>query len=202
MSPFVSPELPVTERGRATRQAILDAAKTTIAEFGYDQASVAEITRRAGVAQGTFYVHFEDKSAVFAELVRQVNHDVRKLTAEAAAEGRTRFEMERAGFEAFFREIVEDPGVYRIIREAEFVDGAVHRAHYERLAAPYADGLRKAMEAGEIADDIDPELLAYILMGIAEFMGMKLVLWEHRVPDREAFEQLMTFIRRGMGAKR
>lgn len=201
MSPFVLPELPVTQRGRATRQAIVDAAKDAIAELGYDQASVAEITRRAGVAQGTFYVHFEDKTAVFVELVRQVNHDVRKLTAEASARGGTRFEKERAGFAAFFNQIVDDPAVYRIIREAEFVDRNVHQAHYERLAAPYAEGLRNAMAAGEIASDVDPELLAYILMGIAEFMGMKLVLWEHEDVKPAAFEQLMTFIRRGIGAE-
>jgi AcrR family transcriptional regulator len=202
MSHFGQPVLPVTERGRATRQAILDAAKESIAELGYDQASVAEITRRAGVAQGTFYVHFEDKAAVFLELVRQVNHDVRRLAAQASAQGGTRYEQERAGFAAFFSRIVEDPGVYRIIRESEFVDRAIHQAHYERLAAPYAEGLREAMAAGDISADIDPELLAYILMGIAEFMGMKLVLWEQKDVDPVAFEQLMTFVQRGMGAKR
>lgn len=202
MSHFVLPELPVTERGRTTRQAIVNAAKVAIAELGYDQTSVAEITRRAGVAQGTFYVHFDDKAALFRELVRQVNHDVRAMTAEAADQGETRYEKERAGFAAFFRQIVDDPAVYRIIRESEFVDEAAHQAHYARLAAPYTDGLRKAMEAGEISSDIDPELLAYILMGIAEFMGMKLVLWEHKNVDPAAFEQLMTFVRRGMGAER
>lgn len=197
---FTTPELPVTERGRATRQTILDAAKSTINEFGYDKASVAEITRRAGVAQGTFYVHFEDKAAVFTELVRQLNHDVRVMSATAAADADTRLGMERAGFAAFFRGIVDDASVYRIIRESEFVDAAVHRAHYERVAQPYAAGLRRAMATGEIADDVDPELLAYILMGIAEFMGMKLVLWEGRSPDPKSFDQLMNFIRRGLGA--
>ena len=29
---------------------------------------------------------------------------------------------------------------------------------------------------------------------------MKLVLWEHRLPESEAFDQMMRFILRGMGA--
>jgi AcrR family transcriptional regulator len=195
------PDLPVTERGRATRRAILEAAESTVAEFGYERASVAEITRRAGIAQGTFYVHFPDKKTAFLELVRHVNHKVRE-TGALATEGLTdRAAMERAGFEAFFRRVLEEPSVYQIIRQSEFVDTDIHRSHYRTLAEPYAAGLRSAMDSGQIANDINPELLAYILMGIAEFMGMKMVLWENELPTREAFEQLMTFILRGIGAK-
>jgi AcrR family transcriptional regulator len=201
VSTFSVPELPVTERGRATRQAILEAAESTIAEFGYEKASVAEITRRAGIAQGTFYVHFPDKKAAFLELVRHVNHEVRETGARATEGLADRRDMERAGFEAFFRRVLTEPSVYQIIRQAEFVDTNVHRSHYKTLAEPYAAGLRRAMDAGQIADDIDPELLAYILMGIAEFMGMKMVLWEGRFPEREAFDQLMRFILRGMGER-
>jgi AcrR family transcriptional regulator len=201
VSTFSVPELPVTERGRATRQAILDAAQATIAEFGYERASVAEITRRAGIAQGTFYVHFPDKKAVFLELVRHVNHQVRETGAKSIDGLTDRSDMEREGFRAFFGSVLSEPSVYQIIRQAEFVDTEIQRSHYETLAMPYAEGLRSAIDQGQIADDIDPELLAYILMGIAEFMGMKMVLWERRLPEQEAFDQLMTFVLRGMGAR-
>ncbi len=63
------PKAPPTAKGRATRQAILEAAEEVFGELSYDRASIAEITRRAGVAQGTFYVYFADKKAAFIELV-------------------------------------------------------------------------------------------------------------------------------------
>lgn len=192
---------PTTERGKATRQALLDAAEEVFADHGFDGASVAEITRRAGVAQGTFYVHFPDKKAAFLELVRHVNHQVRETASRATAGLSGRSEQERAGFAAFFRHVEDDPAVYRIIRQTEFVDETAYQDHYQRIAKPYSEGLAKAMANGQVADDIDPELLAYILMGIAEFMGMKLVLWEHRLPESAAFDQMMKFILRGMGAK-
>lgn len=189
---------PLTERGRATKRALLNAAEAVFAEHGFDGASVAEIARRAGVAQGTFYIHFTDKKAAFLELVRKVNHDVRATGAKAIDGLDDRIDMERAGFTAFFEYVMEDPALYRIIRQAEFVDEDEYREHYRSLARPYTDGLRAAMESGQIADDVDPELLAYFLMGIGEFMGMRLVLWEHRIPPEEVFEQLMTLIKRAM----
>ena len=194
-----APTEPVTERGRATRRALLDAAEAVFAEHGFEASSVAEITRRAGVAQGTFYVHFADKHAAFLELVRHVNRSVREAGARAISGVEGRAEQERAGLAAYFQHVADDPALYRIIRQAEFVDPDAYQDHYRRIAEPYAAGLREAVERGEIADGVDPELLAYVLMGIAEFMGMKLVLWEHRLPGDEAFDQLMTFVLRGLG---
>lgn len=194
-------ELPTTQRGRATRQALVDAAESTIAEFGYERSSVAEITRRAGVAQGTFYIYFPDKKSIFVELVRHLNHKVRAASAAAVEGAGSRQEMERLGFRAFFEKVAEEPAIYRVIREAEFVDHDSYESHYATLAAPYAKGLRAAIEAGEIADDLDPDLLAYILMGIGEFMGMKLVLWGQDFPEEAVFDQLMKFVERGLGRK-
>lgn len=195
-----TPTEPVTERGRATRRALLEAAESVFVEFGYEGASVAEITRRAGVAQGTFYVHFTDKHAAFLELVQHVNQSVREAGARAIEGIEGRAAQERAGLAAYFEHVSRDPALHNIIRQAEFVAPDAYQDHYRRIAEPYAAGLRQAMAAGEIADDVDPELLAYLLMGIGEFMGMKLVLWEHRLPEDEAFDQLMKFVLRGLGA--
>ena len=190
---------PVTERGRATRQALLEGAEEVFAERGFEGASVAEITRRAGVAQGTFYIHFADKKAAFVEVVRHVNHQVREASARAIEGIAGVADQERAGFGAYFDHVAEDPSLYRIIRQAEFVDDDAYQEHYRRIAEPYAARLRAAMERGDMPSDLDPEVLVYLLMGIGEFMGMKLVLWEHRLPGDEAFEQVLTFILRGLG---
>ena len=71
--------MPVTKRGHATRQSILKAAEEVFGEFGFDRASISEITRRAGVAQGTFYVYFPDKKSVFTELVHHLNTILRRF---------------------------------------------------------------------------------------------------------------------------
>src|ERR1700742_1177904 len=54
-------------RGRqkiATRRAISDAALELFAEVGYEAASVGQITKRAGVSERTFFLHFPSKEDV------------------------------------------------------------------------------------------------------------------------------------------
>jgi AcrR family transcriptional regulator len=49
-------------------EAILDAAEELAAEVGVPGTNLQAVARRAGVAVGTIYNHFEDRSELFAEL--------------------------------------------------------------------------------------------------------------------------------------
>ncbi|HHX88257.1 MAG TPA: helix-turn-helix transcriptional regulator, partial [Paracoccus sp.] len=64
-----APRKPRTKRGRDTQQSILRAAEAVIGAQGYASASISDITRAAGIAQGTFYIYFDSKEHVFRELV-------------------------------------------------------------------------------------------------------------------------------------
>ncbi len=185
---------PTTAKGRATRRALLAAAEEVFGEHTYERASVSEITRRAGVAQGTFYVYFPDKRAAFQELVRQLNHDLRRRISESVAGIDDRFEVERTGFRTFFDYVKAHNALYRIVREAEFVDPDIYRWHYDTLAEGYVAGLRRAQVAGQLDDAVSPETAAWILMGIGEFLGARWVLLEGQVPPDVVFDETMAFI--------
>lgn len=190
--------LPPTARGRKTRQELLHAAEEVFGAKGFDRASITDITQRAGVAQGTFYVHFEDKRAIFVELVEELGRRLRAELAQATAGLAERLEVERAGFRAFFQFSTRHRNLYRIVRQAEFVDPEVFRAYYRRMASGYVRGLRQAMDDGQIRR-MDPETLAYCLMGVADFLGMRWVLWEQQ-PDSldTVLENALAFIRLGI----
>src|SRR5690606_41845163 len=101
-----------------------------------------------------------------------------------------------------FRFTAEHPALYRIIRQAEFVSPQALHGHYAKIAEGYVEGLRAAMEAGEIAKG-DPEVLAWALMGVGEMVGMRWILWDPdrgEIPDN-VFEQVVQFITRGLGAR-
>ncbi len=166
-------------KGQRTRARLVAAAEEVFGEGTYDDASVVEITRRAGVSPGTFYLYFPSKIDIFREVVRELGHQVRSTIARAIEDRETRAEKEREGFRAFFDFVSEHPNLYRIIRQAEFVDPASYRAHYERLAKGYVRGLKEAMASGEFRD-ADPEVLAYSLMGTAELVGARWLLWNGR----------------------
>jgi AcrR family transcriptional regulator len=104
---------------------------------------VADITQRAGVAQGTFYLYFPSKEDALRELVRHMGHELRHALATATAGAADRLAVERRGFEAFARFSLRHRNLYRIVMESQFVDEAIYRGYYEALA----DGLRRRAPA-------------------------------------------------------
>lgn len=188
---------PATARGQRTRQRLLEAAEEVFGTRGYDAASIVDITRTAGVAQGTFYLYFPGKQAIFAELVRELGTMLRRTLTDAVRGLDDRLAVERAGFEAFLEFVSAHRNLYRIIRQAEFVDEELYREYYRRIAEGYRDGLARAMDSGRIRK-LDPEAAAYALMGIFDFVGMRWVLWEGRVPPKKVLDDVFMLIRDGL----
>lgn len=175
----------------------MDAAEKVFGQKGYDQASIAEITRKAEVALGTFYVYFPDKKALFIETVDNLGMRLRKELSDAIEGRPDRLEVEEAGIRAFLAFVRRHKLLYRVVRQAEFVDPDCFRRYYNRMAAPYARGLQEAMEAGQVRK-LEPEALAWILMGVSDFLGMRYVLWGGRRSTDEIVALAVDFIRRGI----
>lgn len=169
-------KVPRTERGRRTLRKLLDAAAEEFGEKGFHEASVSSITRRAGVALGSFYTYFDSKDALFRALVADMSEKVRTSARSALHEGMGPLEIEQAALAAFLRFAAEHKEVYRIIDEAEFVDPASYREHYETIAARIADRLRAGVEGGEFRDGLG-ELEAWAVMGMNVFAGLRYVVW-------------------------
>ena len=60
-------------RGRRTLRLLLDAAAEEFGEKGFHEASISQITQRAGIAIGSFYTYFDSKEEVFTALVRDLS---------------------------------------------------------------------------------------------------------------------------------
>jgi AcrR family transcriptional regulator len=58
----------LTPRGARTKAALLAAARTVFARDGFVHARVTDIAEEAGVAHGTFYTYFQDKTEIFHEV--------------------------------------------------------------------------------------------------------------------------------------
>lgn len=169
-------KVPRTERGRRTLRKLLDAAAEEFGEKGFHEASVSSITRRAGVALGSFYTYFDSKDALFRALVADMSDKVRTSARSALRADMGALEIERAALAAFLRFAAEHKEIYRIIDEAEFVDPASYRQHYETIAARIADRLRKGAAAGEFRDGLG-ELEAWAVMGMNVFVGLRYIVW-------------------------
>lgn len=65
------------------RRALLDAAYELFLERGTAKTSVEDITSRAKVAKGTFYLYFQDKGAVMQALLGRVSYQLLNNACEA-----------------------------------------------------------------------------------------------------------------------
>ncbi len=187
---------PRTERGRRTLRKLLDAAATEFGEKGFHEASISGITRRAGVALGTFYTYFDSKDAIFRGLVNDMSEAVKRAAREALTEPMGALEIERRALAAFLRFASEHKEVYRIIDEAEFVDPASYRAHYETTAARICERLEAGMAAGELRDGLG-EAHAWAIMGMNVFLGLRYAIWGKGEWDAEEIASLANKLLQG-----
>lgn len=189
---------PVTARGHQTHRRLLGAAEHVFATQGYFRAAIGDITREAGVSQGTFYIYFASKLDAFREVVQNLGHEFRTATRHAYVTATDRFNAELAGFRGFFRFAVEHPNAYRILRQAENVDLDSYRAYYERIADGYQRLLAEAIAQGEYVSYRNPEALAYMLMGLGDFLGQRWILWGNGEIPGDVFDDLTLFLRRAL----
>jgi len=188
---------PRTERGRRTLRSLLDAAAIEFGERGFHEASISGITRRAGIALGSFYTYFDSKDAIFRALVRDMSEQVRDHVAPAVRAAPEGIAAERAGLEQFIAFVRRHKEIYRIIDEAEFVDPDSFRDHYATTAERIAQRLRAAAERGEMRDDVS-EVHAWALMGMNVFLGLRYGVWQEDRGVEEVADVIADMLRRGL----
>lgn len=163
---------------------MLDAAEESFGENGFHSSSIGDITRRASVALGTFYVYFDSKDEIFRALVAHMGDMTRSWIAERVKGATDRLDAEHKGLVAYIEFARSHPNLYRIIEEAQFVAPDAYKAHYDSFADRYRRNLEEAAERGEISNG-DHETRAWALIGMSVFLGLRFGIWE---PSRSADE--------------
>ena len=161
------------ERSKATRAALVDAARELFAERGYAGVATEEIVQRAGVTRGALYHQFADKE----DLLRAVLHDLARELAEASATAALK-EVDQwrqilAAVDAFLDACV-DPAIQQIMMtDAPSVLGW---DEWREIDTQYGLGLVKAslenaMETGLIErQPVDP--LSHLVVGALDEAAM------------------------------
>lgn len=188
---------PRTARGRKTLRALLDAAALEFGERGFHEASISAITRRAGVALGSFYTYFDSKDAVFRALVTDLSAQVRDHVAPAVRAAGDGIAAERAGLAQFIGFVREHKEIYRIIDEAEFVDPDSFRSHYASTAERIDQRLRAAATRGEVRSDVS-DVHAWAIMGMNVFLGMRFGVWNEDRSVEDVADLAASLLRHGL----
>ncbi len=86
-------------RSHASQQSILAAAKEIFLEHGYNNNSMMDISRQAGVGYGTLYTHFSGKDDILNHLIDEIADDFSKIvnipyTPQSSQDVETRISQE------------------------------------------------------------------------------------------------------------
>ncbi|MCP3735087.1 TetR/AcrR family transcriptional regulator [Sphingomonas sp. RP10(2022)] len=192
---------PRTERGRRTLRVLLDAAAVEFGERGFHDASISGITRRAGVALGSFYTYFDSKDAVFRALVTDMSAQVRDHVAPAVRAAPDGLAAERAGLAQFIGFVRDHKEIYRIIDEAEFVDADSFRRHYASTAERIEARLRAAAARGEVRGDVS-DVHAWAVMGMNVFLGLRYGVWAEDRGIDDVADQAAALLRDGLAPRK
>jgi AcrR family transcriptional regulator len=134
-------------------------------EQGYHPTSVEQIARRAGVAKGTFFLHFPTKGALVTALVRLqvrlVTREHDRLVAEGAAPlARLRATVIGLG-------LLSDRNISRTVLTASLDHPDVGTAIdllFQEVLETMTEDVRAAVRARELSRTADPAAIALLLM--------------------------------------
>ena len=162
-------------RAKETRRRIFAAAAELFAQKGYHATTVSEIVERAGVAKGTFFVHFATKDAVVTELVRVQTRAAKKARQLCLDGGGTRLSALRETVLMLGRQAGASKALSAAVLAATLenpdVGGATSQLFHEVFAIMVEDA-EAARASGLLDAHAQPELLARALM--ASYLGAAL----------------------------
>ncbi len=201
-----SPTVQLTrdERAARTREQLLMSAARVVGEFGYRDASIQRITADAGMAQGTFYLYFASRQALFDELLPHFGVHMLERVRERAHGATDFFQVEEIGARAVFEYLHENRWFWRVLNEAEIEAPTAWARHHEEVVRRYTKFLKRARKAGEISSYQESELdtLAYLLIAARDYIYLYHL---HRskqntgIPE-SVIRTYMQFVRNGLSA--
>ncbi len=162
----------LTAQGAERKQQLLDAATHLFAERGYAETRIADIVKEAGVAKGLFYWYFDNKEAVFRELVETTRLNMRHHQAAAIDPAADPLVRVRQGTEASIVFMAEQRRLYSLF-DVETVRSELRDVLQQGSdvhALDTARHIEEGIAAGLVRDD-DPMMLAWGVVGTVSSYG-------------------------------
>ena len=188
---------PKTQKGADTKERIINAAAQVFYRKGYYGGSISDITREAGVANGTFYIYFDSKLDVYKHLLVVYGKRTRANSSIAIKNAPNRREAERLGIRGFFEFVLEDRTIFNIVWEALYIDKNLFNSYYSTFSESYVRQLKRAQKDGEVID-VDPKVLSYVLMGIINFVALNSIVLENEKDIDYLTDEVMKVLDHGM----
>jgi AcrR family transcriptional regulator len=184
------------------RQDLLNHARDVFAQRGYHTAKIDDIVAAAGVARGTFYLYFEDKRAVFEEIVdrafTQIGMAIVRVDPSDAA--RSVAEQVHENIRRIVGTLIKDRRTTKILlSDAMGVDPAFDaklQSFYGVVETMLVESLREGQDLGVVAPG-DARMFAFLILGAMKELLYQVVRRDADYSEKDVVEGIYDFLGRG-----
>jgi AcrR family transcriptional regulator len=171
------------ERAARTRRALIQAAAEVFAEVGFVPASLATISKRAGVSNGALHFHFANKTMLAEAVEAEAADKVRRLTESARARQGDSLQSVVDALHELMNALAQDVvvrGGFQLAGDIARRPASPLRREWQRWVE---DSLRRAAHRGALADGVswlDAARVIFALSVGLEVLGGKDAFWLSR----------------------
>ena len=182
------------------RTQLLSSARAVFAKNGYEDATVSEIVRRAGVAQGTFYLYFPGKEALAGAFAELMSERFAEIATEKTARARSFDSALVRVFESAYVAADEHRDIFMVAnRGLELVDDLDEWLNRTAPAREWLESfVREWQSRGVVDGRIRPTVTARVLRDALDRSAKAFILFG----DRNYGRDLAELVRRGLATRR
>lgn len=164
----------VTSHVGHSRERILSAAESLFAQHGYSAVSMSAIAERADVSKANVFHHFLSKHALYLAVLQRACHRTSEHLTELH-EGQDELAQRLARFaHGHLGNLLDHAPVSRLVLRELLAAGPSHGQElaeqvYGEHFRRFVDILRRGQGDGELRGDLDPAVIATILVGADVF---------------------------------
>ncbi len=205
------PKLSRESAKEQTRARLLAAGRKVFAARGLDGAQIRDVIGEAGLAIGTFYLHFKGKEDLFAAVIEESANELRARLRAARLDktpGLTLVQRVENAIRAFCEFVLSEKDLFRVLfREGMASLGGASPKHVSmgaRMIERAIKDLREDMERGatqRLFSRENLDRLAPAIIGMCSTVGFRLLADPH--PDLEGTTKFLTrMVLGGIAAQR
>jgi len=161
------------------KQEIIRAGVKIFSKKGYYHTSISDITDAMGIGKSTFYLYFRNKKELFFKCIDDIFESLWKEDFERIRTEKDTASRLRLRGEAFIRVYPRIRDILQMMRGASVgKEEGIEKKYqeiYANIVSPVINDLKKGMEKGKYKKR-DPELIAYIMVGMIEAVAYRVHL--------------------------
>lgn len=191
----LSLESPAPNTRITTLEKLRGAARALFVELGYHDTRPQDIARRAGVANGTFYLHFSDKQQAFLDFAEQAQNELIEVMEQRLA-GVT---SHRERWKVICTAVIDFGANHPGLLQAAFLDPVFVAPRDDsawRMYDRFGHLLSQVLAEESTSVDYDFELISHGICGMLRHAMIYAARSD--ISQDQLIENMSTFIDRGL----